>query len=196
MGQSSWTVFIDLLFLLLCVRILYISVSRGIVCEIIKIVGLLFGVFFAFQYYSFIGDTVGKSILFLNERYFYLVAFLVILLGIRAIFSFLGLIVRLLFKRQDITILERWVSFFAGSFRAALLSSIILFTLYLSPLSSEVFSHSLSYSLFRNFAPGSYMLIQKNFTSVNSRFEKNKKVEEYFNFPRQLKNYKIRRSTR
>ena len=188
MEQSSGAVFIDLLFLLLCVRILYIAVSRGIVTEAIKIIGLLFGVFFAFQYYSFIGDTVGKSILFLNKRYFHLVVFLIILLGIRAIFSFLGLIVRLLFKRQDTAIFERWVSFFAGSFRAALLSSIVLFALHLSPLSSEFYSHSTAYSFFRNLAPGSYMVIQQSFASVNPKFVRNKEVEEYLSSPKQFKN--------
>jgi len=184
MEQPVGSVFIDLLFLLLCVRILYISVSRGVVYEIIKIVGLLIGAFFAFQYYSFLGDTVGKSILFLNKKYFHLVTFLVILLGVRAIFSFLGLIVRLLFKREDIASLERWIAFFAGSFRASLIFSIILFVIHLSPFDSKSLTQSKAQALFRNIAPGSYLLLQRSLAAFNPKFTLNRNVEEYLNYPK------------
>lgn len=188
MEQPAGAVFIDLLFLLLCVRILYISVSRGVVSEIIKLVGLLIGAFFAFQYYSFLGDTVGESILFLNKKYFYLVTFLVILLGIRAIFSFLGLIVRLLFKREDIAIFERWVAFFAGGFRASLIFSIVLFVIYLSPFNSEFLNESKTYAWFKNIAPASYILAQRSLTSFNPEFSVNRNVQEYFDYPQRFKN--------
>ena len=184
MEQPVGAVFIDLLFLLLCVRILYISVSRGVVCEIIKIAGLLIGAFFAFQYYSFLGDTVGESILFLNKKYFHLVTFLVIFLGIRAIFSFLGLILRLLFKREDIASSERWISFFAGGFRASLLFSIILFVIHLSPFDSEFLTRSKAQAFFRNIAPGSYRVAQRSLASFNPKFTLNRNVEEYLNYPK------------
>ncbi len=190
MEQPAGAVFIDLFFLLLCVRILYISVSRGILGEVIKIIGLLSGAFFAFQYYSFVGNTVGQSILFLNKKYFQAITFLVILLGIRTIFSFLGLIVRLLFKREEIAILERWISFFAGSFRAIMLASIILFVFYLSPFDSRFVSHSLTYSFFKDIAPGSYLISQNIITSLNPKFKINKDVKDYVNSPRDYKNSK------
>src|SRR3989338_7658039 len=100
MESSFATVLIDLGFIILWGRILYIAVSRGIVTEIIKLTGLLAGIFFAFQYYSSDGGKLNLSIPFLGKGYFNLVTFLIIFFGIRTIFSLLGLIVNLLFKRQ------------------------------------------------------------------------------------------------
>ena len=174
-------VLIDLVFIILWVRILYVAVSRGILAEIIKIAGLLAGIFFAFQYYTFSGEKLGYSIPFLGKEYFNLAAFLIIFLGTRAIFSFLGLITRLLFKSRDIAIFERWLSLFAGTVRAILLSSVIVFAFHLSPFDLLVVQKSRAV-LFAKPAPWSYLAIYRFFSTTNAKMKVNPGVEQYLDF--------------
>ena len=182
MESSFATVLIDLGFIILWGRILYIAVSRGIVTEIIKLTGLLAGIFFAFQYYSSDGGKLNLSIPFLGKGYFNLVTFLIIFFGIRTIFSLLGLIVNLLFKRQGIGVFERWISFFAGSLRAALFSSVIVFAFYLSPFNLSIAKRSLAINIFAKPAAYTYMAISRLFPVSDKKMKANQNIEEYLNF--------------
>lgn len=181
MEQSAVAAFVDVIFVIICLRIIYIAAARGVFCEAIKLVGLLIGSFFAFQYYSLLGSTVGQSISFLDKRQFHLVTFLVILLGIRAVFSLLGLIARLLFKRQDISTSERWIAAVVGGVRAILIFSIVIFIFQLTSFNPENFSNSIACNLFRNAAPRTYIIAHSAFTTIFPKFFVNKKVEDYVN---------------
>ena len=180
MEISGSQTFIDLLFLILCLRVIYISVSRGIVRENFKIGGLLLGSFFAFQYYFSLADRVSDKIPFLSRGYFLLFSFLLIILGIRLIFTLSRLIVTFFFKRGEIYFKERVLLFFLGAFRASLIGSIIFFSLYLSPLDSKYFCHSISYSIFKNVGPKIYLVAFKVYDKISSKIVINKEVEEYY----------------
>ena len=132
--MSGKQALIDLFFLILCLRVTYISATRGILRESFKIGGLLVGALFALHYYFSLGDYISKKILFLGKDYPYLVSFLLILLSIGVVFSLSRSIVTLLFKnkKEEISAEERWVSVFMGGFRAVFLSSIVIFLLHQS----------------------------------------------------------------
>jgi len=180
MEISGNQVLIDLLFLILCLRVIYISISRGIVRENFKIGGLLLGSFFAFQYYSSLADSISDKIPFLSRGYFFLFSFLLILLGIRLTCTLFRLIVSFFFKRDEIYLKEKILLFFLGAFRASLIGSIIFFLLYLSPLDSKYFCHSISYSVFKNIGPKIYLIAFKVYDKASSKIVVNKEVEEYY----------------
>ena len=70
--------------------------------------------------------------------------------------------------------------FFLGAFRASLIGSLIFFLLYLSPLDSKHFCHSISYSIFKNIGPKVYLVAVKVYDKFNYKIVANKEVEEYY----------------
>jgi len=180
MEISGSQTFIDLFFLILCLRVVYISISRGIVSESFKLIGLLLGAFFAFHYYYSFADKISDKIHFLSREYFLLFSFLLIFLGIRLIFTLARLIVTFFFKKEEVAFKERVALFFLGALRASLIGSVILFSLHLSPLGSKRFQHSASYILFKNIGPKIYLMAFKVYDKINFKIVINKEVVKYY----------------
>ncbi|NQT28115.1 MAG: CvpA family protein, partial [Candidatus Omnitrophica bacterium] len=178
--------FIDLVFLILCLRVVYISISRGIIHECFKLAGLLLGSFFAFHYYSSLADKISDKIPFLGREYFLLFSFLLILLGVRLIFTLSRLIVTFFFKKDEVYFKEMVMLFFLGSFRASLIGSIIFISLYLSPLDAKNFCHSISYSISKNVGPKIYLVAFKVYDKFSPKIVVNKGVEEYYEAEKSL----------
>ena len=181
MEISGWQVAIDLFFLTLCLGIIYIAISRGIISESLRTTGLLLSSLFAFQYYTFLGNSIKSKISLFNENYLYLISFLVIFLGVGTILSLLRLIVTFLFKREKISLRERWLCFFLGAFRAAVLSSVIIFLFYLVPFNSDHFVRTTSYAMFKNVAPKIYHISFRIYQKIYPNSAMNKQVEQYMN---------------
>ena len=181
MEISGWQLAIDSFFLILCLIVIYIAISRGTLSEVFKITGLFVGSFFAFQYYSFLGDSIKNNASLINKDYLYLFSFLLILLGIGAVFSLIRLIVTFLFKREKISFRERWISFFAGALRAGFLVSIVIFILSLAPFEFQHLHNTLSYRIFRKVAPKAYLLSFKIYNQFDSGSTINEKVRNYYN---------------
>lgn len=178
--------FIDLLFLILSLRIIYMAMVRGYLCEVFKLTSLITASFFAFHYYSPLGDSIVGKISFLNKQYVYFLAFLGIFTTTTSVFSLLRLIVLFLAKREkseEPKLKVKWILFFSGVFRAAYLSSVIIFIIYLSTFASENLQRSLSYAALRKVAPKIYLESLK-LTGGNSKNKDrksiNKEVEEYY----------------
>ena len=170
---------IDFFFLLLCLRVVYSAIARGIVSEAFKMAGLLTGAFFAFHYHSFVRDTF-TNISFLNQQYVDFLSFIAIFVSVTTLFGIARLIVTLLFKRKDISSRERWAMLFVGTARAIFLTSIMLFALYLSPLNNENIVNCLSFRLFKNVAPRTYLMMSHLYRHPGvSEITTNKEVEEY-----------------
>ena len=173
--------FIDLFFLILCLRVIYISISRGLISENFKIVGILFSSFFAFQYFAFLGDVLRNKVLFLNVEYLYLASFVLIFFAIYTVFGLMRLIATLLCRKRESSIGKNWLLLFMGGFRAVFLSSVIIFVLCLSPLDSKHFRNSISFNLFSNVAPKIYFVSLGVYNLINPEAVLNPKVEEYVN---------------
>ena len=186
MEESFGQVFIDLFFLIICLRVIYISISRGVLRESFKIIGLFFGSFFAFQYYFSLSDSISKKISFLNKEYFLFGSFFLILLGVGLVFAFTGLIAAFLFRKKEMCPKERLLSFFFGAFRASFLVSVILFLLHLSPLDSKHFCHTIAYNITKNIGPKIYLMSFKMYNKFNPEAAVNKEVEEYYEVKKSL----------
>ena len=180
MEESFGQVFIDLIFLIICLRVIYISISQGILRESFKIIGLFFGAFFAFQYYLSLSESIGKKIPFLSPEYFLFLSFLLVLLGVGLVFAFAGLIAVSLFGKKKTSLKEKLLSFFLGAFRASFLVSVIIFLLHLSPLDSKHFCHTIAYSITKNIGPKIYLMSFKMYNKFNPKAALNKEVEEYY----------------
>jgi len=186
MEKSFGQVFVDLFFLIICLRVIYISISRGILRESFKIIGLFFGSFFAFQYYFSLSESISKKIPFLSSEYFLFLSFLLILLGVGLVFTFAGLIAASLFGKKETSLKKKLLSFFLGAFRASFLVSIIIFLLHLSPLDSKHFCHTISYSITKNIGPKIYLMSFKMYNKFNPEVVLNKEVKEYYEIEKSL----------
>lgn len=180
MDASFSQVAIDLFFLILCLRVIYISISRGILREGFKVLSFFLGSFFAFHYYTSLSGIISANAPFLNREYFLFISFLLIFLGITLIFAILRLIVTFFFKKGDKRLSERVLLFVIGAFRASLLASVIIFSLHLSPLDSKYFCHSMACNLFKNVGPRIYLTTFKVYNKFNPEIILNKEVKEYY----------------
>jgi uncharacterized membrane protein required for colicin V production len=177
---------IDLFFLILCLKIIHTAVSKGILQESFRLVGVFVGALFAFHFYSLLGNGIVSKVSFLNKQFVYLISFLVIFITIRVIFRLLRLIITLLFKLGELSIGERWMAFLLGAIRAAFLSSVIIFLFYLSPLNSKYYTKNISYKVFKNIAPKTYLISFDVYKKFNPKSECNKEVEEYYEVKKSL----------
>ena len=59
-AAGSW---IDIFFLILCLYTIYIAVSRGPQREILRIIGVLVGSFFAFQHYPLVAQFIADKLI-------------------------------------------------------------------------------------------------------------------------------------
>jgi len=153
---------IDTFCLILYLRIIYIAISRGVLSESCKLAGVLAGIIFAFQYYSYWADTFANKIPFIQPGNIYFLSFLTIPLGITVIFVFLRIIITFILKgckKDSVSSAERWTAFFLGLARASFLSSAIMFLLYLSPLTPQKLSQTFSYKVLKNLSPKVYSVL-------------------------------------
>ena len=186
MGVFTQANFIDLFFLILCLRIIYIAVSRGALREGFKLMGLLAGSLCAFHFYVLIAQRLSSKLTFLKEESLFFVSFFGILSSVVLIFVLLRLIATSLFKLNTISSGERWLLLLAGFFRAAFLISIILFLYYLSPAYSRQNQLGISYKAFKNFAPKVYSATFSVFKKINGNIKLNKEVGLYHETKRSL----------
>ena len=185
-GKNIIVSFIDLFFLILCLGTIYVSISRGLLCEIFKVVGLLLGAFAAFHFYLLLSIKISGKMAFLKSKFLYLIAFFLIFFSIRMVFTFLRLIVSAIIKKKYVldekSYIDKTVLIFIGGARGAFFSSVIFFILFLSPLDVKYFNKGISYGLFKNFAPESYLAIAALCSKFNPQIELNEEVRNYSDF--------------
>jgi len=180
MEISGSQALIDLFFLILLLRIIYIAVLKGVLRESFKVAGFLVGSLIAFQYYSIFADQVTRKISFLNKGSLCFISFLLILLSIQVVFMFLRVIVCCVHKKEEISLLERRLTFFVGTARAILTTSVVMFMMYLSPLDAKYFNESISYNAFKNIAPKVYLMSFGAYSNINKGVVLNEEVKEYY----------------
>lgn len=170
---------IDLVFIIIFLRITYTALSKGFVSELIRTLGLLVGAIIGFQFYPALADALAPKASFLNQEYLNSISFLAIYLVSSIIFSLLSKIVRSFYKRQEVPLAEKIVSMLVGWFRCAFLFSVILFFLYLTPLSSMFYANSFSYEWFKNLAPKAYLATINVTRQFNDNVSLNEEVKRY-----------------
>ncbi|MDD5194889.1 MAG: CvpA family protein [Candidatus Omnitrophica bacterium] len=144
---------IDFCLLILFLRIIYSAVSRGIISEGFKAIGLFAGTTIAFHFYPVFSATPSGKFLFLDKRQLDCIVFLSILLSVTLVFSLLRKIIMLLFQAKEFSSSQRWLSLIIGGLRFSLLASVIIFILHTASSQPESLERSLSYRLFKDIAP-------------------------------------------
>jgi uncharacterized membrane protein required for colicin V production len=180
MGILKRLTVIDFLFLFLALRIIYIAVLRGLFEEVFKTLGVFVSSLAAFHYYPLISKNIEGKYTFLNQKFFYFLPFLLIFVGGLLIFYLLRKIITIFLPKREISLKEKGVSLFVGCLRIVLLVSVIIFLLYLSPLKRKYLERSLSYPLFKNVAPKSYLISFKFYKKFNPKSKLNEEVERYY----------------
>ncbi|MCF7916215.1 MAG: CvpA family protein [Candidatus Omnitrophica bacterium] len=170
---------IDIFFLILFLRITYIAISRGLLREICKIVGLLGAVFFAFHFYSNLAGILKTKISFINPTYLDFVSFFLIFIVIKVVFSLLNLIISLFLPKEEISGRKRVVLLGMGVFRSLFLFSTIFFLLQLSSFKPNYFKNSLSYNLSKNISAKFYLMAGKIINKFNNNFKINEEIEKH-----------------
>ncbi len=167
---------IDLIFLILCLRITYEAVSKGIFVEIFKILALVINSVFTFQFYPFVAEKISTKISFLSKDIVKAITAIALFFIIGIIFGLLIKIIDAFFKRKEITSSEKLAAVIFGFLRLALLTSTIVFLLYLFPAKPQ-FLNGYTSRIFKNVAPKVYLMtagVYSKFTplEVNAEAEK------------------------
>ncbi|MCF7887380.1 MAG: CvpA family protein [Candidatus Omnitrophica bacterium] len=181
---------IDIFFLILFLRIVYVAASRGALREACKLIGLISASLFAFHFYPNLAEIIRAEISFINSNYLYSVSFFLIFIAIKIIFSLLNLIISLFLPKAEISAKERMVLLAVGAFRGFFLFSTIFFLLSLSSFKPDYVKNSLFYNFSKRIAPSFYLISAKIFKGFNLTV--NEKIEDYLNQKRPSEHGSIR----
>jgi membrane protein required for colicin V production len=179
MGIIGRPEIIDIFFLILFLRIVYVAASKGVLKEACKLIGLIVAAFFAFHFYPNSAEIIRTKISFINSNYLYSVSFFLIFIVIRIIFSLLNLIISLFLPKAEISAKKRLVLLAVGVFRGLLLFSTIFFLFNLASFKPDYVKNSLLYNFSKRIAPKFYLITAKIFKEFNKTLTINEEVEDY-----------------
>ena len=114
--------FIDTLFVILWLVIVYIVFRRGVIEEYFRIIGILLGMILGFHFYPQLRDIIAKKAIILSKTYLDIGSYVIIVIGCAGAFTMAGKIVAMFFKRPVLSLKVLLVSFLLGSLRFFLLS--------------------------------------------------------------------------
>jgi uncharacterized membrane protein required for colicin V production len=180
MGIIEHFKFIDSVIILLILRVLYIAVKNGFLCEVTKVLVVFLASFLSFQYYPVIlrqFSVEGSSRQYLEFLSFFTI-FTVTILTLsflrRIIVGFRGPVT------SKYSSLRRWLSFLLGIGRASLLASTFIFGFYLLPPKDNLFRGSASFRVFRCIAPKSYIFAFGLYRRAVAGVQFNQEVMNYY----------------
>lgn len=167
---------IDIVAAIVFIRVVYISTHHGLLNESIKLVGVVFAVFFAVEYYPvFFGTGLGgikKGILDFSS-------FLIIFLSVVGAFGLIRRFLSSIFKIEE---LPRWQVLTSVGFsviRASIIVGAFIFFLNLTPLKKASFSRSFFYDNFNGSADFVHNGIYQSAKAVGLPINKTGRGETY-----------------
>jgi len=131
--QFNW---VDIFVIILLFRICYIAIKNGLVSELFKLSGTILAVYLSLHYYTFLSDIVRQrfitqklSLEFLDFLCFVFLAVLgyLALVILRQVFSYF-------IKMEALPLLNKWGGLILGISRGFLLSSLVIFVLFISSI--------------------------------------------------------------
>jgi len=172
--QINW---VDIGIMLLFVRICITAFKNGFPIELFKFIGTLFAIYLSSHYYIIISDYIANW-LALGKRlpleFLDFIVFVLIAIGGYSILVLLRSVFGKLLKMEAISTLNKWGSLILGLSRSMLLSSLIIFAMFISSIDYLKSSASASYSgkhLFR-VCPDTYSWVWHTITSKFAAGEK------------------------
>jgi uncharacterized membrane protein required for colicin V production len=175
--EFNW---VDIFVLIILFRICYVSLKNGFLLELFKLLGTVAAICCAMHYYTRISDSI-RALMKLGKDgqlvFFDFISFVVLAILGYAVFLILRELVARLFKAEAVPTLAKWGGLVVGVARAFLLSSLLLFILYLSPVDYMRGSISGSYGGKRiiQVAPNMYVGLWE---AVFSKFMTGEKLNE------------------
>jgi uncharacterized membrane protein required for colicin V production len=166
---------IDLVSIILFLRIGYISFRRGFLNESVKLLGLALATFFSLEYHTlFLGGVLTQAPFYFEKGYLGVLAFIVIFCFTTLLFALIRRFFFLLSRKNEFRFWEKLVSLLLGLVRASLLTSVIIYVIWIHPDTSENIRQSYSFKLFAKTAPGLYstMFVPYKFINVKAPFMK------------------------
>ena len=176
---KSFTV-IDFIFLILCLRILYTAVTRGLVSESLRLLGSVLAAIFAFQFYSLGAQWVAVILPFVKDKVPLVISFIIIFVSIKVIFSLLAGVVGAFVGREYTSIVERWFSLLIGGVRFAVLGSVCVYVLFLSSLNPDIYAGSPAARICKKVAPAFYLGFMDLYQKANPTAAINEEVKTYY----------------
>ena len=171
---------IDFIFIILCLRILYTAVTRGLVSESLRLLGSVLAAIFAFQFYSLGAEWVVVILPFVKGKVPSVISFLIIFVSIKVAFSLLAGIIGAFFGREYTSVAERWFSLLIGGVRFAVLGSICVYVLFLSSLNPDVYAGSPMVRVCKKVAPAFYLGFMDLYQKVHPTAAINEEVQTYY----------------
>lgn len=149
---------VDVFILIILARICYISLRIGFVAEIFKLTGLLFSMYLACHYFTFISDLITTNVkmrflppLMPVEFFDFLVFTILIFIGY-GLFVLLRETLGKLIHTEAVATLNKWGGLVVGFIRGILLASLVVFMLTIATISylknsayQSYFGHNLFY---------------------------------------------------
>ncbi len=179
MGIAGRPEVIDIFFLVILLRIIYIAASRGFLREFCKLAGLFCASFLAFGFYPYLSEIVRTRVSFINPNFLHFIAFFLIFVVVRLTFSLVILIIGLFLPKPEASAKDKVLLLGLGSFRAVFFLSVIFFSLSLLSFNPRYIRDSLTYNLFKKVAPSVYLFSAGIVRRLNEDFEVNTRVEGY-----------------
>jgi len=128
---------LDIVLIIIMVIFVIRGVIKGLFKEAFGIGGIILGIILAVNRYEALGEVIQKNFSFLSSKIANLVAFALIFLVIALIGGILGAILHSLLKRSFIKGVEEGGGFLLGLAEGALVCSIILILISVSPIANR-----------------------------------------------------------
>lgn len=173
----SW---IDIVFLLVLVRIIYVAFFKGLLNESIKLLGLILTTFLSLHCYSSFLGVLTKAPFFFNQDWLDFISFVVILSVILIACHFIRKVSLIVLKKEEHSRIERVIALFFGLVRISFFVSISVFLFWLYPSTNKKALDGIFYNTFKNVAPYSYIQGFKVYKIINRQTKINKEVVDYY----------------
>ncbi|HNX81278.1 MAG TPA: CvpA family protein [Candidatus Omnitrophota bacterium] len=132
---------VDVFILIILIRVCYISLKIGFVAEVFKLAGLLFSMYLACHYFTFISDLISTNVKLRYLPPLMPVEFLDFIVFVLLVFVGYGLFVLLretlgkLIHTEAVATLNKWGGLLVGFIRGVLLASLVAFMLSITSIS-------------------------------------------------------------
>ncbi len=155
---------VDILVVVLLIRIVYVSAKTGFVVEFMKMLGVLFAVFFAFHFYVRLAAIAGQLIK-VDAAILQTVSFCIIGIVSYWLCQLLRNALFLVFTVETISLVDRWGAAVVSLVRFFLTASMVLFLFLITsyPYMIKMTAASLSERYVLRMAPTTYFTITNAF---------------------------------
>jgi len=182
-NQLNW---IDIIIVFLLLRVVYIATSKGVINELFKLMGVIFALFIALQYFTALSDAARSKTSFKNMplQFVDFLFFLVLVPVSYLLFVVIREAFQRLVKTEIAPMFDKWAGFCLGVIRGLLISSLIAFALVISSIGYMKDSVRSSYLGRRMFylSTSTYTTVYEGIISKFSNQEKiNKTISEIRN---------------